>query len=166
VIRDDHLGRLQRMTTPGSPDRWTFCRLGHIHWGAHGGAGLLLRHVPRNGEPEYLLTERSRQVDEGGTWSMPGGAIHDGESPQAAAHREATEEIWPVPAYQVTGTEVQDCGGGWKFHIVHADVDEPFTAYTHRETAASGWFTVSQMKALRLHPGFRQWVEAQAPPDR
>ena len=74
---------------PGSPDRWTFCRLGHIHWGAHGGAGLLLRHVPRKGEPEYLLTERSRQVDEGGTWSMPGGGIHDGESPQAAAHREA-----------------------------------------------------------------------------
>jgi len=96
---------------------------------------------------------------------MPGGAIHDGESPQAAAHREATEEIWTVPAYRVTGTEVQDCGGGWKFHIVHADIDEPFTAYTHRETAGTGWFTISQMKALRLHPGFRQWVEAQAPPE-
>jgi 8-oxo-dGTP diphosphatase len=153
------------VTTPGSADRWTFCSLGHIHWGAYGGAGLLLRHVPRNGEPEYLLTERSRQVDEGGTWSMPGGAIHAGESAQAAAYREATEEIWPVPAYRITRTEVQDCGGGWKFHILHADVDEPFTAYTHKETVGTGWFTLSQMKALRLHPGFRQWVEAQSPPD-
>ena len=55
------------MTTPGSQDRWTFCGLGHVHWGAHGGAGLLLRYVPRGGEPVYLLTERSRWVDEGGT---------------------------------------------------------------------------------------------------
>jgi hypothetical protein len=34
------------MTTPGSLDRWTFCSLGHVHWDAHGGAGLLLRYVP------------------------------------------------------------------------------------------------------------------------
>jgi hypothetical protein len=46
------------MTTPGSQDHWTFCGLGHVHWGAHGGAGLLLRYVPRSGEPVYLLTER------------------------------------------------------------------------------------------------------------
>jgi 8-oxo-dGTP diphosphatase len=68
------------MTTRGSSDRWTFCGLGHVHWGARGGAGLLLRYVPARGEPVYLLTERSRWVNEGGTWGMPGGAIHDGES--------------------------------------------------------------------------------------
>ena len=153
------------MTTPGSSDRWTFCSLGHAHWGAHGGAGLLLRHVPRSGEPVYLLAERSRWVDEGGTWGMPGGAIHDGESPEVAAHREANEEVWPVPPYRVTGVEVQDCGGGWKFHIIHADVDEPFTAYTARETDSTGWFTLSEMRmrTLRLHPGFRQWVTEHAP---
>ncbi len=154
------------MTTPGSQDRWAFCGLGHVHWGAHGGAGLLLRYVARSGEPLYLLTERSRWVDEGGTWGMPGGAIHDGETAEAAAHREATEEIWPVPPYRVTSIEVQDCGGGWKFHIIHADTDEPFTAYTARETDSTGWFTLSEMRALRLHPGFRQWVEEHTPPDR
>lgn len=154
------------MTTPGSQDRWTFCGLGHVHWGAHGGAGLLLRYVPRSGEPVYLLTERSRWVDEGGTWGMPGGAVHDGETVEAAAHREATEEIWPVPPYRVTGIEVQDCGGGWKFHIIHADTDELFTAYTARETVSTGWFTLSEMRTLRLHPGFRQWVEEHTPPDR
>jgi len=147
------------MTTRDSSDRWTFCSLGHVHWGARGGAGLLLRYVPATGEPVYLLTERSRWVDEGGTWGMPGGAIHDGESAEAAAHREATEEIWPVPAYRITGIEVQDCGGGWEFRIVHADVDEPFTAYTAAQTSSTGWFTLSEMKALRLHPGVRRWVE-------
>jgi hypothetical protein len=75
------------------------------------------------------------------------------------ARASAAEEIWPVPAYRVTGIEVQDCGGGRKFHIVHADVDEPSTAYTVAETAATGWFTLSEMTVLRLHPGFRQWVE-------
>ena len=107
-----------------------------------------------------------RWVDEGGTWGMPGGAIHDGESPEAAAYREANEEIWPVPPYRVTGIEVQDCGGGWKFHIIHADVDEPFTAYTARETDSTGWFTLSEMRmrTLRLHPGLRQWVTEHTPP--
>jgi 8-oxo-dGTP pyrophosphatase MutT (NUDIX family) len=60
----------------------------------------------------YLLTERSRLVDEGGTWGIPGGAIHDGEPAEAAARREAAEEIWPLPPYRVTRVDVQDCGGG------------------------------------------------------
>ena len=84
------------MTAPDSSDRWTFCSLGHIHWGAVAEPGLLLRYVPAKGEPVYLLTERSRGVDEGRTWGMPGGAIHDAESAEEAAHREATEEICPV----------------------------------------------------------------------
>jgi 8-oxo-dGTP diphosphatase len=147
------------MTKSASPDRWTFCGLGHIHWGARGGAGLLLRFVPRQEEPVYLLAERSRWVDEGGTWGIPGGAMQDGESPEEAARREAGEEIWPVPVYRVTGIEVQDCGGGWKFWIVSADVDEPVAAYATRETDATGWFTVSEMATVRLHPGFRRWAE-------
>ncbi len=153
------------MTTAGRSDRWTFCSLGHLHWGAHSGAGLLLRYVPRRGEPVYLLAERSRWVDEGGTWGIPGGAAHDGESPEAVARREAAEEIWPVPGYRVTGIDVQDCGGGWEFRIVRADVDEPFTAYAARETDATGWFTLGQMATLRLHSGFRRWVEDHTPPD-
>ncbi len=144
-----------------SADRWTFCSRGHIHWGANGGAGLLLRYAPERGEPVYLLTERSRWVDEGGTYGIPGGAIHDGESVEAAARREASEEIWPLPPYRVTGVDVQDCSGGWHFHIVRADVDEMFAAYTASQTDATGWFTLAEMPTLRLHPGFREWVEDQ-----
>ena len=39
------------------------------------------------------------------------------------------EEIGSFPSYRVTGVHVQDCGAGWKFHIVTADVDNPFAAY-------------------------------------
>lgn len=113
----------------------------------------------------YLLTERSRWIDEGGTWGIPGGAIHHGESPGEAAHRQAAEQIWPVPAYRVTGIEVQDCGGGWKFHIVGADIDAPFTAYTARDTDATGWFTMPEMRGLRLYSGIRRWVDEHPRPD-
>jgi 8-oxo-dGTP diphosphatase len=153
------------MTFPDPADRWTFCREGHIHWGAIGGAGLLLCYLPRHGQPPvYLLTERSRWVDEGGTWGIPGGAIHYGESPEQAARREAAEEIWPVPSYRVMEVAEQDCGGGWRFHIVRADVDATFTAYCARQTDATGWFSLEQMRTLRLHPGFRRWVDEHQQP--
>jgi len=143
------------------PDRWALCSRGHLHWGANGGAGLLLRHLPEQGEPVYLMAERSQRVDEAGTWGIPGGAIHDGESVEAAARREATEEIWPLPPYRVTGVYLQDCGG-WQFHIVRADVSRPFAAYAASEAYATGWFTLDQMNGMRMHPGFREWVEENA----
>lgn len=158
----EHFEQRAAATVPpmsDAADRWVFCHLGHVHWGANGGAGQLLRYEPANGEAEYLLTERSWWVDEGGTWGIPGGAIHDGESVEAAARREAAEEIWPLPPYRLTGIDVQDCGGGWQFHIVCADVSKPFETYSAKETEATGWFTLAQMNQLRLHPGFREWVK-------
>ncbi|HUB70582.1 MAG TPA: NUDIX hydrolase [Acidimicrobiales bacterium] len=140
-------------------DRWFVCHLGHVHWGARGGAGLLLRYRGPSGELRYLLAQRSRWVDEGGTWGVPGGAIHDAESPEEAAHREATEEISPVPAYRVVGTAQDACGGGWTFYLVIADVDAPFDTLVRHETDATGWFSLQEMATLPLHPRFRAWAE-------
>lgn len=44
-------------------DRWTFCDGDHVHWGAAGGAGLLLRYTPEEGEEVYLLQLRSAAAD-------------------------------------------------------------------------------------------------------
>ncbi|MGH3406204.1 MAG: NUDIX domain-containing protein [Streptosporangiaceae bacterium] len=148
-----------------SPDHWTCCSQGHIHWGPNGGAGLLLRYVPGSGEPMYLLALRAGWVDEGGTWGIPGGAIQDGEAAEEAAQREAAEEIWPLPPYRIAGVDVQDCGGGWQYHIMHGDVLDPFLAYAASETEATGWFTLAEMDGLPLHPGFQKWVEENAPLD-
>jgi hypothetical protein len=66
------------MTFPA--ERWTHCKQGHIHWGAFGGAGLLLRYAPKGAGPTYLLQRpaavpvggrgrnlgRSRRRDQGG----------------------------------------------------------------------------------------------------
>lgn len=120
--------------------RWAICRAGHFHRGVYGGAGLLLRYAPGGRTPVYLLTEQARSL-EARAWGIPDGAMKKGETPRGAARRLAAEEIWPVPHYRVTGIENQDCGGGWPFHIVSADVTEPFIAHPVKETAATGWFT-------------------------
>ncbi|MGD0344932.1 MAG: NUDIX hydrolase [Acidimicrobiales bacterium] len=137
-------------------DRWTICHVNHVHWGALGGAGLLLRYgFSLSVEPQFLLQQRSRWVDEGGTWGIPGGAIRAGESPEETARRESEEEVGTLPAYRVRSITIQDCGGGWKFYIVLADVEEMFLAYCVHESDATGWFTRKEMQFLPLHPGFR-----------
>ncbi len=141
--------------------RWTVCDSGHVHWGADGAAGLLFRYMPPEREPRYLLQQRSRWVDNRGTWGIPGGAIRQGESPEAAARREVEEEIGLRPAYRVVEVQVQDCGGGWKFHIISAEVDQQFEAFSVQETDATGWFTREEMRRLPLHPGFQKWLDAQ-----
>ena len=141
-------------------DRWTICAADHVHWGAHGAAGLWLKYSPDRAEPQFLLTQRSRWVDEGGSWSIPGGAIRAGESPEEAARRETEEEVGALPPYVVTGTTVRDCGGGWRFYTVAADVEARFLAYCVRETDATGWFTREEMGTLPLHPRFREFLEA------
>jgi 8-oxo-dGTP diphosphatase len=144
---------------PAPGERWTICALDHVHWGANGGAGLLLRYRSADSEPRYLLALRSRWVDEPATWGIPGGAIRDGESPEDAARRETFEEIGRLPPYRLAAEEVQDCGGGWLFHIFLADVDAMFDAYSVRETDATGWFTSTQMRELPLHPGLRRSLD-------
>ena len=150
-----HLGATQLGADKGNgssiAQKWTICPRGHVHWGAHGAAGLLLRYVPPKGDPTYLLQQRSRQVDEGGTWGIPGGALREGESPEAGAHREAEAQIGSLPSYRITGIEEQDCGGGWKFFIVKADVSSPFPAYCVQDTDALGWFALADMQSLPLH---------------
>jgi 8-oxo-dGTP pyrophosphatase MutT (NUDIX family) len=145
------------MTLPA--ERWTSCELDHVHWGVNGGAGLLVRYAPENAEPIYLLAQRSRWVDEGGRWGIPGGAIRDGESPEMAARRETVEEIGTLPSYRVTGVQSQDCGGGWIFHTISADVEDRFDAFCGQETDATGWFTREEMRHLPLHPGIQRWLD-------
>ncbi len=138
---------------------WTVCHGGHAHWGENGAAGFVFRSWSDAGEPIYLLQQRSRWVDCGRTWGIPGGAMREGESPEEAARREAQEEIGPIPAYRVTGIEAQDCGGGWTFYLITADVDRPFRAYAVQETDATGWFTAREMDRLTLHPELRKWLD-------
>jgi septum formation protein len=75
----------REMPTERITDRWTVCEKDHVHWVQNGAAGFLFQHVSREGEPRYLLQQRAKLIDFPGTWGIPGGAIQEGESPEAAA---------------------------------------------------------------------------------
>lgn len=140
-------------------DRWLHCGAGHVHWGAAGAAGLLLGTDSRAGTRRYLLIQRSSWVHEGGTWSVPGGARLSDEDAQRTAHREALEEIGPLPDYRVEQVVVEDCGGGWTFSTVLAATLAEFTPVPNGEVSDVAWVGAGEMAALELHPGFARFLE-------
>lgn len=117
-------------------------------WGRHGAAGLLLVHGDR-----YLLALRSEHVHVPHVWSLPGGAIERGETPEQAAVRECHEELGGVPTHEVVRTHVAD-HGGWAYTTVVAATpsrwEPPRLSW---ETADYGWFSGGEVDRLPLHPG-------------
>lgn len=151
----------------GSADRWITCDQGHEHWGAHGAAGLLIRHRGDDGQQRYLLQKRTSSglVDDGGTWSLPGGALHRGESPEQGAMRESREEFGPLPrSLKHHHTVLSTDHGNWKYHTVVMDASEHFLprggGATEDETAGAAWHTADEIEDMRargdLHPAFAE----------
>lgn len=133
---------------------------GDAHWGPDGAAGLLIRHKGEDGQHRYLLQKRSPWVDHGSTWGIPGGALHEGESPEEGAHREGREEMGDIPELAHHRTHTDD-HGGWAYHTVIMDADEQFhPGEWDEESTGHAWFTKPEMKNLDLHPGFAQSLHA------
>lgn len=136
----------------GDGDGWTRCRLGHRHWGLFGAAGLLLWHVD---DDAVLLQHRAWWSHHGGTWGIPGGARNSGESAEAAAGREAGEEVGVDPdGYAVLGTHVDDHGDWAYTTVVARGRDGVAPAVRSAETVAVAWVPAAEVPARRLHPGF------------
>lgn len=134
-----------------SGDAWVFGPSGTKYWGAFGAAGLLVHDVSRG----ILLQHRAEWSHHGGTWGLPGGARHEGESAQAAALREAGEEAGvPAKALQIVGDSVFDLGF-WSYTTVIAEVLAPFEAEIgDPESIALEWVALDEVSARPLHPGF------------
>lgn len=134
----------------GDGDGWTYCALGHKHWGIYGAAGLLLWH-----EDKVLLQHRAMWSHHGGTWGILGGARNRVESAEEAAQREANEEAGvDRSTYTVAGRHVDD-HGGWAYTTVigRAAAEFALTALT-AETIEVRWVPADALAELPLHPGF------------
>jgi 8-oxo-dGTP pyrophosphatase MutT (NUDIX family) len=141
-----------------SNDRWTTCRQGHRHWGVAGAAGLLLRHTDVDGTVRFLLQHRAPWVHHGDTWSIPGGAILEGETPVQAAVRETLEETGSLPeVFAVDRVDVDD-HGNWAYRTVVADVPQRTLSGDTAEQQGTAWFTAEEMLGLSLHPGFAGYL--------
>jgi 8-oxo-dGTP diphosphatase len=120
-------------------------------WGRFGAAGVLA-YDPGKG---VLLQHRAVWSHNGGTWGLPGGALHEGEEPVTGALREAYEEA-AVPAdnVDVLFTSLLDLGY-WRYTTVVVLVVEPFDpVISDPESLELRWVPLPEVAGLELHPGF------------
>ena len=125
---------------------------GSLRWGRYGAAGVLARAADR-----FFVAQRSAHCHQGGTWAIPGGALHGDESPLEGALREFAEEIGVALEDFEVATLHEDDHGGWSYWTVVVDLPSPFDAPTrlHWETSATAWVTADELAELDLHPAFR-----------
>ncbi|QDY91548.1 NUDIX hydrolase [Arthrobacter sp. UKPF54-2] len=142
---------LRRPLGPRDPgDAWVDGEHGRF-WGRFGSAGLLVHDANKG----VLLQHRAMWSDKGGTWGLPGGALHQGEDAVAGALREANEEAAvPPAAVRVLFTSVFDVGY-WSYTTVAAQVIEPFEpAISDPESLELQWVGLDGVGDKELHPGF------------
>jgi 8-oxo-dGTP pyrophosphatase MutT (NUDIX family) len=124
---------------------------GEKYWGRFGAAGLLAFDPARG----ILLQHRVSWSHFGGTWGLPGGALHEGESAMVGAIREAQEEAGvPNGAVRPRFTSVLDLEI-WMYTTVIADVQVPFDpVISDPESVALEWVPMDEVGSRPLHPGF------------
>lgn len=140
-----------------SGDAWVEGPNGERFWGRFGAAGLLAHDLRRG----VLLQHRADWSHFGGTWGLPGGARHEGETAVQGALREAAEEAAvPADAVEVLFTSVLDLGF-WSYTTVVAQVVRAFEPHmADVESIELRWVPVPQVADLPLHPGFgAAWPE-------
>ena len=145
-------GEPRRPAGPRDPgDAWVVAPTGEKYWGRFGAAGLLA-HDPERG---VLLQHRVSWSHFGGTWGIPGGARHEGESAAAAAIRESQEEAGvPDGVLAPLFTSVLNLGI-WSYSTLVATVTTPFEpVIADPESNALEWVPVDRVDELPLHPGF------------
>ena len=141
----------RRPDGPRDPgDAWVVADDGTRYWGRFGAAGLLALDAQRG----ILLQHRVSWSHFGGTWGLPGGARHEGESACDAALREAAEEAGvPADAVRPRLLSMLDLGI-WSYGTVLADVVTPFEpVISDAESRELSWVPVADVDDYPLHPG-------------
>ncbi|KAI0148044.1 hypothetical protein F4776DRAFT_660217 [Hypoxylon sp. NC0597] len=149
------------------------CDKGHEHFGKLGAAGILIYRYRASGEVEMLLGKRSASSHDGDSWSTIGGAIDQGETPQAAALRELKEEISldGRATLELTGVSFND-HGSWVYttYLATPKVELDITKLKLEETeiTALQWYTRKELGGIKLNSGFAttaQVLKTLLPPD-
>lgn len=145
-------GEPRRPHGPRDPgDAWVIAETGERYWGRFGAAGLLAVDAGRG----ILLQHRVAWSHFGGTWGLPGGARHEGESAIDGALRESGEEAGvPEGAVAPRFTHLLDLGI-WTYTTLIADAVTPFEpVISDPESVALEWVALDEVDDRPLHPGF------------
>ncbi|HEU5222914.1 MAG TPA: NUDIX hydrolase [Candidatus Lumbricidophila sp.] len=132
-------------------DAWVYGPDGSKFWGAFGAAGLLAIDPARG----VLLQHRVAWSHHGGTWGLPGGARHAGESAVHGALRESHEEAGvPAGAIRPLFTHLLDLEF-WSYTTLVGEVTAPFDpTIGDAESLSFEWVPIPDVSSLPLHPGF------------
>jgi 8-oxo-dGTP pyrophosphatase MutT (NUDIX family) len=138
-----------------SGDGFVIAGDGQPRWGRFGAAGVLVRHVDGD-DHWYFVARRSEYTHRGGTWAIPGGALHEGEAPLEGALREFVEEIGVELDGHVVAEVHESDHGGWSYWTVIVDVSERFPAPTvlQWETSDARWVKRDELHELELFDAF------------
>jgi len=146
---------LHSQRDPG--DAWVEAANGQKYWGRFGAAGLLALDDERG----VLMQHRALWSHHGGTWGIPGGALHQGETAMTGALREAKEEAGvPRDAVEPFAMTVLD-REVWTYTTVIANVIRQFIPVAgDEESLELAWIPVAEVADLDLHPAFgAAWPE-------
>jgi 8-oxo-dGTP pyrophosphatase MutT (NUDIX family) len=148
-------------------DGFVQCSDGYVRWGRYGAAGALFV-VREAAGPVVMLQQRSAFAHEGGTWSIPGGALGEGEAPIDGALRESGEEVGEPPGLaRLVGSYVFAPAADWSYTTVVIDVGGRFGSPLNFETAAIDWVRPGDVDSRPLHAGFAAaWPHLRAIVDR
>jgi len=107
---------------------------------------------------KLLIARRGDDVDEPGTWGTWGGSLNNGESPKAAAEREAREEtgfegkMWLKPIWTFKHHS------GFEYHTFIATVEDEFRPILNWENKDAKWVSYGKWPAP-LHSGFSELLK-------
>lgn len=128
------------------------CSCGMEHWGLFGAAGMLILDEHHT---SVLLQLRSEIVHHKNTWSIPGGAIRDGESAMDAAIRETQEEIAVYPSSLQIHLSFKDTHENWFYEtFIATSLEYLNTVILTEETSKLAWVKINEVQKFDLHPTF------------
>lgn len=117
-------------------------------------AGILFQY-----KDEVLLVKRSKELDNPGKWTIPGGYTKQGECEKDAAIRECREEIGMMPGYLDTGKVMVSEKDGVKYTTFLMLPDKKMEEImVNWESECFEWFNIKKLPE-DIYPGFNKVVE-------
>lgn len=134
-------------------------------WGTRGSGILFVTW-----EQQFLLLERSIDVTEPGTWSIPGGAIPRNTmtgvymDPLASALKETDEEVGQIPDLDIITEWAVTDAGGYLYTTYLARVPDRFRPRLNWESSDWHWFDLVDVDRVPLHPAMAEtWHQRVVP---